>query len=567
MDNSPVSKRRRKTASDKSVLFLYTGQPESKIPKNITHIAFDPCVQEIPDWAFTDSKLLQSIDIPATVKSIGVESFSGCDSLTKVSLGTGLRNIGRSSFFQCRAMVAIQLNHGLESIGGGAFEECESLMTVAIPSTMETIGDDVFQDCASLTSVIFQDEGLMKRIGRRAFCRCESLQQIELPRGLTEINFCCFSGCDALKTVSIPDTVETIDTSAFDSCRGLVDVHFRQGLARIGTRAFARCISLSAISLPFTVHSINSHAFKDCTSLLGVEIPEGVLNCIDPGSFDNCTSLITVSVPALHRYVMSGSAFSGCRLLVKDDNDEAEIDAIRHRFDNLPVHHACYNASMTSVDKLTQIINETTNSMEGKNLEDHLGLSPLHIVATSASLRVDFFECLLDRYPAEVIWHCDNYGKTAIDYLLAHTSSKAVSLIQVALRRSILDKIPSRWGLPMWRTKLEGHIGSMPSDNDTRARSAHLHETFQYLGYYARIEMTSLAELALWKMRMSSSCGHVKGEFEIDDQNYRKNCKLQCGSEIVIENMIEYLWNGESSRSDTSLSMFPLCGNHHWESG
>mmetsp|Transcript_7765 Transcript_7765/g.18702 ORF Transcript_7765/g.18702 Transcript_7765/m.18702 type:complete len:572 (-) Transcript_7765:271-1986(-) len=569
MDNSPLAAKRRRTASpdgsedDEPPAFVYTGQPEKEIPKNITHVAFDPSVQAIGDWAFTNCKLLQSIDIPATttVKTIGVEAFSGCDSLVNVRLHTGLRSIGRSGFLECRALLEIELNHGLESIGAGAFEECESLRTISIPLTVETIGDDVFQDCVSLTSVSFHNESMMQSIGRRAFCRCESLQHIDLPRGLRMISFCAFAGCDNLKTALIPDTVEIIDASAFDSCRGLVKVHLCQGLVSIGARAFARCISLGAIALPSTIEVVNSHAFKDCTGLLGVEIPTGTKITIRKCCFEDCTSLINVSVPNSDENHVSNTAFSGCKLLVDlyrhDDETIDPIASLRERFANLPVHNACYNASMTSVDKLTQIINESTNLMEGENVADAFGLSPLHVAATSANLREDLFECLLERYPVEVLWHCDNYGKTATDYLLAHTSEKAVPLIQVALQRSILDTMSS-WGLPKWRTELDLHTTSIPSDNDTKARNAHVHGIFQYLGSCTRVEVTSLIEQALWKMRMS---GELREDDDSEtDEMYRENCRLQCGSQIVIENVIEYLWHCES-RSDTALSMFPLCNN------
>ena len=563
-ESSPPSKRSRRSSSqarsdeDSSEAFVYTGQSESEIPKDLTQVVFDPSVQDIGDWVFTNCKLLQSIEISETVTSIGVETFSGCDALVNVQFHRGLRSIGRSAFFGCRALAEAHFSvAGLEYIAAGAFEECESLRTVSIPSSVETIGDDAFQDCASLTSVSLC-EGL-RQIGRRTFCRCESLTHIDLPRGLKIVPFCAFSGCDALKTASIPNTVNTIDTSAFDSCRALVEAQLSEGLISIGARAFAMCISLSAVALPSTTERVASHAFHGCLGLLGVEIHDGTDVAIAEECFDGCRSLINVFLPMTSLDV-SHKAFSGCKLLEEDSwldgaTGSHVVSKLRNRFDNLPVHRASYNASQTAIDELNSLLSSSRNLKED-NLEDFYGLTPLHIVATSANLRDDIFECLLNRYPLEVIWHQDRYGKTATDYLLSHASNEAILLIQLALRRLIAGTM-SNWGLLRWRDELELRCSSIPRVIGTGTRKTHIHAIYEHLGHCINIEATSLMEQALWKLRMKSE---QKADSE-NDHSYRVDCRLQCGSGIVIENVIKYLWNDEA-KSDTAFSIYPLCGQH-----
>jgi len=53
--------------------------------------------------------------------------------------------------------------------------------------------------------------------------------------------------------------------------------------------------------------------------------------------------------------------------------------------------------------------------------------------------------CLLDSYPIEILEETDNHGRTMVDYLLAHTSSRSIPLLKKILQRAILDRMYG-WG-------------------------------------------------------------------------------------------------------------------------
>ena len=56
-----------------------------------------------------------------------------------------------------------------------------------------------------------------------------------------------------------------------------------------------------------------------------------------------------------------------------------------------------------------------------------------------------------------------------------------------------------------------------------------------------------MLELALWKTKLEESTGQNQGETrhskkrKIDDLDFRKQCRVNCGADIVIEHVLTYL--------------------------
>lgn len=87
---------------------------------------------------FADRQDVYYINIPASVKSIGVGVFRGCTNVQDITL-----------------------NEGLETIGASAFEGCNStlLSSISIPSTVVTIGPSAFKNCTSEYGQFLQKSG------------------------------------------------------------------------------------------------------------------------------------------------------------------------------------------------------------------------------------------------------------------------------------------------------------------------------------------------------------------------------------------------------------------------
>ena len=156
---------------------------------------------------FYKCNTLKSIEIPATVTSIGASAFYGTD-LTSVTIPSSVTSIGASAF-SGTDLTSVTIPDGLETIGDGAFYGTD-LTSVTIPSSVTSIGRSAFSGTA-LTSVT-------------------------LPDGLETIGSRAFYGT-ALTTVIIPESVKTIG-GTWDFAYGAFAYNDITELAILGTPTF-----------------------------------------------------------------------------------------------------------------------------------------------------------------------------------------------------------------------------------------------------------------------------------------------------------------------------------------
>ena len=111
------------------------------------------------DGAFSDCSSLTSIEIPASVETIGKEAFKRCSSLATVTFekGSQLKIIGGG--------YSSSSHFGTYSDYYGAFSDCSSLTSIEIPASVETIEATAFFHCSKLTTVTFEKGSQLKTIG------------------------------------------------------------------------------------------------------------------------------------------------------------------------------------------------------------------------------------------------------------------------------------------------------------------------------------------------------------------------------------------------------------------
>ena len=306
------------------------------IPANATTIG---------NSAFEQCASLISIDIPANVETIGTAVFWGCSSLTTVTFekGSQLKTIGGGSsyygaFSYCTALTSIEIPASVETIGASAFRICSSLATVTFEngSQLKTIGggsysSGAFSDCTALTSI--EIPASVETIEAAAFKGCSSLATVTFENGSQlktigggSYSSGAFSDCTALTSIEIPASVETIEASAFKGCSSLATVTFENGsqLKTIeggypSSGTFADCTALTSIEIPASVETIEAAAFKGCSSLATVTFEKGSqLKTIGGGgssyygAFGQLKNLMTVDMSACTQVKTIGeSAFDG----------------------------------------------------------------------------------------------------------------------------------------------------------------------------------------------------------------------------------------------------------------
>ncbi|CAJ1941271.1 unnamed protein product [Cylindrotheca closterium] len=514
--------------------FIYKGQPIREIPRNVTHVLVDPSMKEIEDGAFKNCKDLLSVVVPSTVLQIGKRAFEGCRHLSHVQLHEGIRGIGDRAFASC-ALVDLHLPHGLRSIGNYAFARCPELRAISVPASVEWIGCHTFSSCVALVQVHLQ-RGL-KNIGHSAFDRCLQLAEIELPEGLERIDARLFRGCRSLTTLSMPSTVKTIGFAALENCPGLVHVYLHEGLKCIGKSAFAGCRSLCGITLPSSLEVIDNDAFRECLSLLGVELPSDIAVTTADDCFDECSALVNVAFPP--------SVDPWCvQMLLKG---RYEITS----FEGLPIHKLCYNSTHTTTRELEELL-MSPGILEASKSKDVRLMTPFHIVATSPNLRADILECLLERYPTDMLLRqTDSFNNTMMDYLLKHKSNKAVQLIGMVLYKVLVESISG------WDTKARDRFylsdDERPNLNDSERRQELLEGMVIQVGFYTGLETRLILDLALWKMKISL--------LEVDSENLdttdRTSCRYRFGADDLIKGVVGYLWGENCTRHSTALATYP----------
>jgi hypothetical protein len=111
----------------------------------------------------------------------------------------------------------------------------------------------------------------------------------EIPEGVTSFGK-VFYVKSYLTSVSIPSTVQRIESEAFYQCRQLISVNISEGLTYIGNAAFMYCEKLSSINIPEGVTYIGDHAFAYCNVLQNITIPTTITS-MGNASFYNSSNL------------------------------------------------------------------------------------------------------------------------------------------------------------------------------------------------------------------------------------------------------------------------------------
>lgn len=175
------------------------------------------------------------------------------------------------------------------------------------------------------TDIIINDTALegipFTAISEKAFFNDKQLTSLSLPSSVERVDSLAFEGASNLKTITFSDSgkgLKKIDNLAFKDCSSLESIDLSNAeITEIPVRAFENCTSLKSIKLPSTVTKIADNAFAGCSNL---EEIKGLEQCkiseLSATAFDGCVRLKDINLSNATIAAIPDQIFSGMRGLI-----------------------------------------------------------------------------------------------------------------------------------------------------------------------------------------------------------------------------------------------------------
>lgn len=319
----------------------------------------------------------ESSDVMGKTKIVSSQAVVFLDN-TKMQVQSGERKAAETETDQSSDGISAEENRP------DTFYEDEEIVEKYVIVDGKTIADRAF----------YQNDGLkeydipqgIERIGDFAFAYT-SLSSMQIPYGVESIGYGAFYKCESLASVTIPQTVATIEPSAFDDTAWLENwrngpdvsdflvvgngiligykgtaskVILPENVRKIGANVFEGHSEITSVSLPDKVEEIGEEAFKDCTALRSIT-GGNYLEKICDRAFLNCP-LESIRIPASVTQI-------GLRAFDQDDNGKS--DSVIFLGNTLP-KISCEKtaARFTNADYRKPVFNSVEVAVVNNGIED-----------------------------------------------------------------------------------------------------------------------------------------------------------------------------------------------------
>ncbi len=152
------------------------------MPISLSEITISGNPTALPDNAFFECASLCRVNLPDSLKTVGLRAFYGCERLQEITIPDGVTAIGDEAFYGCIRLEKVDFGSSLTSLGIQSFYGCLSLAEVALPSSLTMVPRSAFAKCQSLTTLTL---GGVAKIEKNAFFGCISLNKVSSLDGVT----------------------------------------------------------------------------------------------------------------------------------------------------------------------------------------------------------------------------------------------------------------------------------------------------------------------------------------------------------------------------------------------
>ena len=232
------------------------------------------------------------------VKSIAGGSCQGLYHLTSITISEGVETMGDSTFFNCYNVTKISLPSTLQTFTLGGFAALETIQLSENNPYFQVVDDVLYsKDGTALWLYPSAKED-------HAFAMLNTTQTIK--EGAFYYN-------QKLTTLTMPDSVTTVEPYAFDHANGLREVVFGTNVSKCGEFNFYKCENLETLTIRGNF-VFGNDCIEECPKLKKIII-DGQVHGWGAYSLYNLPSLEAYEVLSSNYYsVIDGVLFNGTKL-------------------------------------------------------------------------------------------------------------------------------------------------------------------------------------------------------------------------------------------------------------
>jgi len=475
-------------------VFVYTkGGPDPT--RDIIHAEVHPSVTVIPDSTFEECITLQSCKLHEGLKEIGYKAFFRCKALRHMVIPSTVTKIGEYAVYQTK-MDIVNLSNDVTELGRSAF--CDGkFVNFKIPPLITTVPDRVVGLCKSMFSLEMSEN--VKKIDESAFVANWHMRNVAIPPNCV-VGRNAFDNCNALRRFGTEDEIVHALKHRFDG----LPIHkmlYYQPYNKVTAEELSNAIASSEEGIGENEEPLGMQ--QDFMGMTPLHI----------------LAASTVQDASLYRVLIDKYPEN----LITED-----------RWGYLPIFWAA-----AAPAEIRQLLIESY-----KLFHPHAQLNwsvMLKVMGSAMVIRFDVIQNIFDMYK-------QHFSDQAIDWLeVLNIPSRPTprATFRYLFKCSVSDRIAAI-EIKSFRKQLITNMINEPEPFNISRRSWIRRMNLQMARFQAICDRlkdnTAVLVLAVWKAKINESKKfHQKKKFKLDESLHREECRINCGSDIIVDHVLPYL--------------------------